>query len=215
LCRKSVHIESSLSLYRSQVRLKFVCVICNHTNAWPSGSELSVRWWGQTLLNYWHQGALLSNRDIRVDPALTVNCSTGSELRASDNPSQNKHTATPLSRVLLEKITVARSVGEDIPSFLLPRSQEPATGNWSEPDQSNQHLILDAGARRKILCPCRGSNLDHPIVQPVVRHYTAWATAAHYLRSHLILFPCLRPDIQRGGLSCAENLYWVSGSGYN
>jgi hypothetical protein len=36
---------------------------------------------------------------------------------------------------------------------------------------------LDAGARRKILCPCRGSNLDRPIVQPVVRHYTAWATA--------------------------------------
>jgi hypothetical protein len=26
---------------------------------------------------------------------------------------------------------------------------------------------LDAGARRKI-CPCRGSNLDRPIVQPVV-----------------------------------------------
>jgi hypothetical protein len=38
---------------------------------------------------------------------------------------------------------------------------------------------LDAGARRKILCPCRGSNFDHPIVQPVVRHYTVWATAAH------------------------------------
>jgi hypothetical protein len=32
---------------------------------------------------------------------------------------------------------------------------------------------LDAGARRKILCPCRGSNLDHPIVQLIVRHYTA------------------------------------------
>jgi hypothetical protein len=32
---------------------------------------------------------------------------------------------------------------------------------------------LDAGARRKILCPCRGSNLDHPIVHPVVKHYTA------------------------------------------
>jgi hypothetical protein len=31
----------------------------------------------------------------------------------------------------------------------------------------------------KSLCPCRGSNLDRPIVQPVVRHYTAWATAAH------------------------------------
>jgi hypothetical protein len=36
---------------------------------------------------------------------------------------------------------------------------------------------LDAGARRKILYPCRGSNLDRPIVQPVVRHYTDWATA--------------------------------------
>jgi hypothetical protein len=36
---------------------------------------------------------------------------------------------------------------------------------------------LDAGARRKILCLCRGSNLEHPIVQPVVRHYTEWATA--------------------------------------
>jgi hypothetical protein len=38
---------------------------------------------------------------------------------------------------------------------------------------------LDAGARRKILCPCRGSNLDHPIIQPVVRHYTAWATGPY------------------------------------
>jgi hypothetical protein len=36
---------------------------------------------------------------------------------------------------------------------------------------------LDAGARRKIFFPCPGSNLDRPIVQPVVRHYTAWATA--------------------------------------
>jgi hypothetical protein len=29
---------------------------------------------------------------------------------------------------------------------------------------------------RKILCPRRGSNLDRPVVQPVARHYTAWAT---------------------------------------
>jgi hypothetical protein len=41
---------------------------------------------------------------------------------------------------------------------------------------------LDARAWRKILCPCRGSNLDRPIVQPVVRHYTACATAAHSSR---------------------------------
>jgi hypothetical protein len=46
-------------------------------------------------------------------------------------------------------------------------------GGWVGP-----RARLDAGARRKILCPCRGSNLDRPIVQPVVRHYTAWATAA-------------------------------------
>jgi hypothetical protein len=37
---------------------------------------------------------------------------------------------------------------------------------------------LNAGARRKIICPCWGLNLDHPIVQPIVRHYTAWATVA-------------------------------------
>jgi hypothetical protein len=30
----------------------------------------------------------------------------------------------------------------------------------------------------KILCPCRGSNPDRPVVQPVVRHYTAWAIPA-------------------------------------
>jgi hypothetical protein len=32
---------------------------------------------------------------------------------------------------------------------------------------------LDTEARGKILCPLRGSNPDHPVVQPVVRHYTA------------------------------------------
>jgi hypothetical protein len=34
---------------------------------------------------------------------------------------------------------------------------------------------LDTEARGKILCPRRGSNPDRPVVQPVVRHYTAWA----------------------------------------
>jgi hypothetical protein len=42
---------------------------------------------------------------------------------------------------------------------------------------------LGAEARRKILCPSRGSNLDHPTVQPVVRHYTAWATATGHERT--------------------------------
>jgi hypothetical protein len=31
---------------------------------------------------------------------------------------------------------------------------------------------------KKILCPHRGSNPDRSVVQPVVRHYTAWATPA-------------------------------------
>jgi hypothetical protein len=37
---------------------------------------------------------------------------------------------------------------------------------------------LDTEVRGKILCPCRGSNPDRPVVQPVVRHYTAWANLA-------------------------------------
>jgi hypothetical protein len=31
---------------------------------------------------------------------------------------------------------------------------------------------LDTEVRGKILCPRRGSNPDHPVVQPVVRDYT-------------------------------------------
>jgi hypothetical protein len=37
---------------------------------------------------------------------------------------------------------------------------------------------LDTEDRGKILCPCRGSNPDRPVVQPVVRHYTAWTNPA-------------------------------------
>jgi hypothetical protein len=31
---------------------------------------------------------------------------------------------------------------------------------------------LDTEVRGKILCPCRGSNLDRPVVQFIARHYT-------------------------------------------
>jgi hypothetical protein len=37
---------------------------------------------------------------------------------------------------------------------------------------------LDTEVRGKILCSCRRSNPDRPVVQSVVRHYTAWATPA-------------------------------------
>jgi hypothetical protein len=47
------------------------------------------------------------------------------------------------------------------------------TGGWVGPRAG-----LDTEARRKILCPCRGSNPDRTVVQPVVRHYTAWANPA-------------------------------------
>jgi hypothetical protein len=45
------------------------------------------------------------------------------------------------------------------------------TGGWVGPRAG-----LDTEARRRILCPCRGSNLYLPVVQFVARHYTAWAT---------------------------------------
>jgi hypothetical protein len=37
---------------------------------------------------------------------------------------------------------------------------------------------LDTEDKEKLLCPCRGSDPDRPVVQPVVRHYTAWANSA-------------------------------------
>jgi hypothetical protein len=59
-----------------------------------------------------------------------------------------------------------------------PRGKDPGThctGGWV-----GLRAGLDTEARRKILCPRRGSNPDRPVVQPVVRHYTAWANSAPY-----------------------------------
>jgi hypothetical protein len=41
------------------------------------------------------------------------------------------------------------------------------TGGWVVPGAA-----LDTEARGKICCLCRGTNLDRPVVQTVVRHYT-------------------------------------------
>jgi hypothetical protein len=50
------------------------------------------------------------------------------------------------------------------------------TGGWVGPRAG-----LDTEVKRKILCPCRASNPDRPIVQSVVRHYTAWAIPAPHM----------------------------------
>jgi hypothetical protein len=61
-------------------------------------------------------------------------------------------------------------------SALPPGERTPGThctGDWVGPRAG-----LDTEARGKILCPCRASNLDRPVVQSVARHYTDWATPA-------------------------------------
>jgi hypothetical protein len=47
------------------------------------------------------------------------------------------------------------------------------TGGWVGPRAG-----LDTEVRGKIIFPRRGSNPDRPVVQPVDRHYTAWANPA-------------------------------------
>jgi hypothetical protein len=47
---------------------------------------------------------------------------------------------------------------------------------------------LDTEDRGKILCPCRGSNPDSKVVQPVVRHYTAWANPAPSMCSTFVYY---------------------------
>jgi hypothetical protein len=65
------------------------------------------------------------------------------------------------------------------PAALLPSGKGPPVpigqeaGGWVGPRAG-----LDTEAKGKILCPCRESNPDRPVVQPVVRHYTAWANPA-------------------------------------
>jgi hypothetical protein len=59
------------------------------------------------------------------------------------------------------------------PAALYPRGKNPRYPLDRRLGGVGPRAGLDAGAKRKILCPCRESNLDCPIVQLVVRHYTA------------------------------------------
>jgi hypothetical protein len=60
------------------------------------------------------------------------------------------------------------------PGSVLPPRKDPGThrtGGCVGPRAG-----LDTEARGKILCLCRVSNLDSPVIQSIARHYTAWAT---------------------------------------
>jgi hypothetical protein len=54
------------------------------------------------------------------------------------------------------------------PATLYPGERYYCIGGWVGPRAG-----LDTEARGKIIYLCRGSNPDRPVVQPVVRHYTA------------------------------------------
>jgi hypothetical protein len=60
------------------------------------------------------------------------------------------------------------------PAALYPRGKDPGThctGGLVGPRAG-----LDTEAREKSFRLCRESNVDGPVVQPVARHYTDWAT---------------------------------------
>jgi hypothetical protein len=74
-----------------------------------------------------------------------------------------------------------------------PRERTPSThctGRWVGPRAG-----LDTEDRGKILCPRRVSNPDRPVVQPVVRHYTAWANPAPmYVCIYLFIYVFIQYD---------------------
>jgi hypothetical protein len=108
------------------------------------------------------------------------------------------------------------------PAALCPGERTPGTnctGGWVGPRAG-----LNTEVRRKILCPCRGSNPDRPVVLSVVRHYTDWATPVtckdNYMYycipnhtnttqrnviTHLILFRQLRTTEHISDMSGTEN----------
>jgi hypothetical protein len=57
----------------------------------------------------------------------------------------------------------------------LAPGKEPPGNHWTR-SWVGPRAGLDTEARGKILCLCRALNLDRPVVQPVARHYTDWAT---------------------------------------
>jgi hypothetical protein len=98
-----------------------------------------------------------------------------------------------------------RLVGDEVHSFYSVLTSALDGGEWSasRPDRAyppertpGPHLIwgwvglravLDTEGRINILCVCWESNPDSPVIQSVVRHYTAWATRIFILETVGIL----------------------------
>jgi hypothetical protein len=92
------------------------------------------------------------------------------------------------------------------PAALLPPGERTpgthCTGVWVDPRAG-----LDTEARGKILLPRRGSNPDHPVFQPVVRHYTAWANPAPiYIYICMCVCVCVYKIQNHNSTSC---FVWV------
>jgi len=66
----------------------------------------------------------------------------------------------------------ASSLGRALPPGKAPPAPIVQDGGWA-PEPVWTHTLQE-----KSFCLCRGSNIDHPVVQSVVRHYTDGATPA-------------------------------------
>jgi hypothetical protein len=70
------------------------------------------------------------------------------------------------------------------PAALLPPGKGPPVHNVQEAGWFPEPVWTQR-LEEKIHFPRRGSNPDRPVVQPVVRHYTAWANSARKFHGYI------------------------------
>jgi hypothetical protein len=95
------------------------------------------------------------------------------EVKKLSSPSTRHGGAWRERRFSYYSFTISALDGGEWSASRPGRALPPGKGGWVGPRAG-----LDTEDIGKILCPCRGSNPDRPVVQRVVRHYTAWATPA-------------------------------------